>query len=72
MARSKYPTEEISSQVSQALDANKELAATKMEADRGLWEQKIRAIEDSINSMVYELYSLSAGDISEIEAAGGP
>ncbi|HLE19031.1 MAG TPA: hypothetical protein VI728_12195, partial [Syntrophales bacterium] len=51
------------------LDLNKKLQKTKTPHDRELIERRIKATDDRIDSLVYELYGLTEEDIRVIEDA---
>ena len=56
--------------VDQMLDTQKKLYASKSEQDRKHYQQKADILDKQIDTLVYELYELTAEEIKVVEGAG--
>jgi hypothetical protein len=53
--------------VQRMLDLHEKLAAATIPADKKLYERQIRATDEEIDALVYELYGLSEEEIAIVE-----
>jgi hypothetical protein len=51
------------------LEARKQLAGAQSDKDKDFYENKCAALDRQIDSLVYELYGLTPGEIKIVEGA---
>jgi hypothetical protein len=53
--------------VSQMLELHKSKAGAKTQSERDVYERQIRAVDESIDRLVYELYGLTEEEVRIVE-----
>ena len=64
------PHERLVALVRQMLQAKKQLAATRTDAEKDFYQNKCAGLDRQIDALVYELYALTESEIAVVESAG--